>query len=215
MENCQQLNGLLLQAISVCNERISISKQNKDKYDKLHEQFVAGDQLLIIARNTANHMSKMYKNIKFFLENKKSASKDILEASIRSVSAIVQDSDLQSCTILHENNKTKILNESGQNINKREGSAARAIMGLILRYTCLKALPNKIQLMFLDEALASISSNTSTNLKELLDVFSKEIGIVGIEQRNFVYSGLASKRFHVTKTHGESVIREVDVDYWG
>lgn len=202
------LRNDILKSIAVCEERIRISRENQEKYEKLSKQKESAEKLLDMTRTTANHMNSMYKNIKFFLENKKTNSKDILEAAIRSVSAIVKDSDLQGCTIHHENGKTKILNERGQSINLREGSAARATMGFILRYTCLKALPDKIQIMFLDEALATLSSQTSVNLREMLEVFSENIGIVGIEQRNVLYDGLTSRRYKAVKIGDTSTIQE-------
>lgn len=208
-QNINTIRNDLLRAISVCEERISISKQNEQKYKEVLGKKESAEKLLEMSRDTANHMNRMYKNTKYFLENKKSNSKDILETAIRSTSAIVKDSELQHCVIHHENGKTKILNQKGQNINKREGSAARATMGLILRYTCLKAIPNKIQIMFLDEALATLSSTTSINLREILEVFAENIGIVGIEQKNVLYNGLASKRYEAKKTCDTSIISEV------
>lgn len=207
-KNFNTLGNDLLKAITVCEERIRISKQNQARYVEVSKQKSSAEELCDMVRTTANHMNKMYKNINFFLENKKNASKEILEASIRSVSAIVKDSDLQQCSIVHNNGKTKIVNERGQNINKREGSAARATMGLLLRYTCLKALPNKIQIMFLDEALATLSSTTSVNLREMLEMFSSNIGIVGIEQKDILYSGLASRRYKAVKIGDTSIIQE-------
>lgn len=209
MDQSNTLSNDIVKAISICEERIRISKQNEAKFHAVVKKKTSATELLEATRATANHMNNMYKNIKFFLENKKSSSKEILEASIRSVSAIVHDSDLQQCSILHENGKTKILNEKGQNINKREGSAARATMGLLLRYACIKALPNKIQIMFLDEALATLSSQTSMNLRELLEVFSQDMGIVGIEQKDIIFTGLTSSKYVATKVNGVSSIRKV------
>lgn len=207
-QNIDSIRNDLIKSITICDERIRISRENEQKFIALSQQKATADQLLSNARDTANHMNRMYKNIKFFLENKKTNSKNILESAIHSVSAIVQDSDLQGCTIQHKNGKTRILNEKGQSINLREGSAARATMGFILRYTCLKALPNKIQIMFLDEALATLSSSTSMNLRELLEAFSQNVGIVGIEQRDILYNGLATKRYKAVKVGDVSTIHE-------
>lgn len=208
--NSNVIGSDLLKAISVCEERIRISKENEVRYHEVMSQRETAKELLDMTRETGNHMNKMFKNIKFFLENKKSSSKSVLEASIHSVSTIVKDADLQNCTILHEDGKTKILNERGQNINKREGSAARATMGILLRYTCLKALPNKIQIMFLDEALATLSSSTSVALRKLIEVIIDSIGIVGIEQKDILYKGLATKKYVAVKTGKVSVIKEED-----
>lgn len=210
-QNTVALRNDLLRAITVCDERIRISKQNEVRYHEVLKQKTSAETLMDMSRATANHMNKMYKNIKYFLENKKNSSKSILEASIHSVTAIVKDSDLQTCSIYHKNGKTKILNHKGHNINRREGSAARATMGLLLRYTCLKALPNKIQIMFLDEALATLSTDTSVNLREILEVFSSNIGIVGIEQKDILYNGIAKKKYRAVKTGVDSILKEEEV----
>lgn len=212
-QNFASLGNDLLRAISTCEERVRVSRQNEARFIEVTKQKASAEQLLEMTRTTANHMSKMYKNVKSFLENKKNNSKTILEASIHSVSAIVKDSELQSCTIRHENGKTKILNKMGVNINRIEGSAARATMGLLLRYTCIKALPNKIQIMLLDEALATLSVDTSVNLREMVELLSKDIGIVGIEQKDTLYNGLAARRYRAVKVRGVSVIQEEVLNY--
>lgn len=212
-QNFTSIGNDLLSAISICEERVRVSRQNEARFIEVSKQKESAEKLLEMTRTTANHMSKMYKNVKSFLENKKNNSKTILEASIHSVSAIVKDSELQSCTIKHENGKTKILNHKGVNINRVEGSAARATMGLLLRYTCLKALPNKIQLMLLDEALATLSVDSSVNLRELVEILSQDIGIVGIEQKDILYNGLASRKYRAVKVRGVSIIKEEVLNY--
>lgn len=206
------MNPLILdlqRAITVCDERIALSERNQSKFNEVKKRLDANQAVLDYTRNTANHLNRVYKNIKFFLDNKKSQSKSILEEAIHTVSSIVQDSDLSNCRIEHENGKTRILNDRGQDINAREGSAARATMSFILRYTCLKAMPSKIQIMFLDEALATLSGTTSVNLRELIEVFSDNICIVGIEQRDVLYSGLADKKYIAEKIGKDTSIREM------
>ena len=207
------LSRELTSALSVCEERIRISKANEVKYNDLTTKLANANSLLNNVRNTGNHMNAMYKNILFFLENKKEHSKAILENAIHSTSAIVKDSDLSNCSILLNNGKVKILNELGQNINSREGSAVRATMSLILRYTCLKAMPDKFQIMFLDEALATLSSSTSVNLREMLSAFSENIGILGIEQKQVLYEGLAEKVYSAVKQGKDTTIEEEKKEY--
>lgn len=212
-QNFNSLGNDLLKAISVCEERIRVSRENESRFIEVSKSKGSAEELLGMARTTANHMNKIYKNVKHFLENKKNNSKAVLEASIHSVSAIVKDSELQSCTIQHKNGKTKILNHRGININRVEGSGARATMGLLLRYTCIKALPNKIQIMLLDEALSTLSVDSSVNLREMISTLSTDIGIVGIEQHDVLYRGLASRRYRATKIQGVSVIKEEVVNH--
>lgn len=208
-ENFGSIRDDLLRAISICEERISVSKSNEAKYTEYIKNKGELEKLCSTARNTANHMNKIYKNLKYYLENKKETSKLILEEAIRSVSNIVEDSNLSKCTIEHKNNKTKVLNELKQDINNREGSAARSTMGILLSYTCLKAIPNAIQIMFLDEALFTLSSTTSVNMRTVLSKLSESIGIVGIEQKDILYRGITIKKYKAVKSNKISKIIEV------
>lgn len=207
-QNFNSLGNELLSAISVCEERIRVSRSNEIKFKEVTKRRDSAKQLCDMTKDTANHMNRIYKNVKFFLENKKSSSKSILEASIRSVSSIVKDSNLSQCVIKHENNKTVILNEKGQNINSREGGAARASMHFILKYTCIKAQPNKIQLMLLDEAFATLSTSSSLNISSVIKNFSENIGIVGIEQKDVVYAGITDRRYKAVIQNGITCIEE-------
>lgn len=207
-ENFTDIRDDILRTINICEERIRLSKSNELLYAQLAKQSHDIEDELNDARETGNHLNRMVKNIKFFLENKKTISKQVLEDAIHSVSAIVEDSDLINCTIEHKNGKTYILDEFGHSINRCEGSAARATMGFMLRYACLKAKPNKIQIMFLDEALATLSTSSSVNLKSVIEAFSKDVGIVGIEQKDVLYSDLAQKKYIVNKVGDTSTVRE-------
>lgn len=210
-DNIASIGNDLLRAISVCEERVRVSRQNSERFIELSKKKEEVDKLLDMTRTTANHMNRMYKNSKTFLENKKTASNEVLEASIHAVSTVVRDADMSSCTIHNENGKTTILSSRGHSINKREGGGAMTTMGLLMKYACIKACPSKIQIMFLDEALTALSTDSSVNMKGLIEVFSKDIGIVGIEQRDTVYGELAQKRYRVRKANGVSTVSEEEV----
>ena len=62
--------------------------------------------------------------------------------------------------------------------------------------------------MFLDEALATLSTSSSVNLKSVIEAFSKDVGIVGIEQKDVLYSDLAQKKYIVNKVGDTSTVRE-------
>lgn len=210
LRSFDDLRDDLLRSISIAEERVRVSNANKERHKKLTAEKAKVEAYIKMNNDTANHMASIYSNVKHFLELKKKASKDTLEEFIRSVSNIIPDADLKNCSIKHEDNKTHVVNEKGQNINKREGSAARATMGLMLRYVSVKSMPNKIQLMFLDEALATLSSTSSVNLREVIQELSKDVGIVGIEQVSTLYKGIASKQYLATKQDKISKIAQVE-----
>lgn len=202
------LRNELLRAQATCDERVRITIANEAKYVELIGYKETCKEQIENTVATANHMNKLCKSIKFFLENKKNHSKTMLEDAIHEVSNIVPDADLTDCTILHENGKTIILNDKGQSIADREGSASMSTMGLLLKYVCIRAVPNKMQIMFLDEALPTLSVSSIVNIKDLVKEMSKHVGIVGIEQRDTLYAGIATRKYRATKTNGYSKIEE-------
>lgn len=199
----------LLRALAVCKERIDTSERNKEVYTSLKKEKAEVETLIRCTRDTANHMVRMYKNVESFLDKKKQASKEILETSIRSAGAIVESAELEESSLRVENGKAWIENRYGENINLIEGGGARTSISVLISYACIKALPNSMQIMFMDESFSALSSNSTINMKSILSILSKNIGIVGIEQTSLLYSGIESQIYNADKIDDETKIRKV------
>lgn len=199
----------LIRNVATIDQMMVVNNQNRKQYEDTKAAVEQLKNIIDITRDKINHCSNIYKNICFYIEQRKALQIEELTEYIHSVSDIVPDADLSTCEIKHENGKTRILDGNGQDINKREGGAARSTLGVFMKFCTLKAQPKKIQLLMLDEDLSRLSAETSVNLRPMLMTMSKEMGIVGIEQRSITYESISSKAYRVTKSGKVTNVKEI------
>ena len=199
----------LIRNVATIDQMMTVNNQNRKQYEDTKLAVDQLTKLIDVTREKVNHCSNIYKNICYYIEQRKTLQLEELENYVRSVSDIVPDADLSTCEIKHENGKTRVLDGNGHDINKREGGAARSTLGVFMKFCTIKAQPNKIQLLMLDEDLSRLSAETCFNLRPMLMAISKEMGIVGIEQRSITYESIASKAYKVTKSGKVTSVKEI------
>ena len=197
----------LLTAIVQSKERAEIGRKNDQKLINIRRDLQYYEELRLDLRETINYIVREYKNIEQFLIDKKQGSMEMLEIAVKKAGYIVPDSDTEGIHLMVGDKSAKVVNRCVQDINLREGSAFRTIMGMLMRYTLIKFQPDKLQVIWLDEAFSTLSDTTSTIMREYIDAFQSDILIVGIEQRSVLFEGIDKITYEVTK--GVDKITEV------
>lgn len=199
----------LLKAIVQSKDRAELGKRNADKLvsidkDLEHYMFLRND-----LKNTINHVVREYKNIEQYLIDKKENSMEMLELAVDKAGYIVPDSDTDGIHLKIGDKSAKVVNRLGQDINLREGSAFRTVMGMLMRYTLIKFQPNSLQVIWLDEAFSTLSDETATIMREYIEAFSQDVLVVGIEQHNVMFEGMEKTTYRVLKGENkETIIRQ-------
>ncbi len=189
----------LLAAIVQCKDRAELGRKNEEKVKTVRAELVNYQVKLRELTECINYIVDEYKNVEQFLIDKKEVSLQMLESAITDAGMVVPDADTNGIHLSINDKNAKVLNNEGQDINLREGSAFRTVMGILMRYTLLKAQPDAIQMMLLDEAFSTLSDATAAVMREYLDAFKEDMLIVGIEQRNYLYEGIERTIYRVSK----------------
>lgn len=189
----------LLNAMIQCDDRSRIGRANEEKAKKVDAEL----QAMIRARDglteAINYVVKIYKNIEQYAHDRKELSLSRLKLAIHKAGYIVPDAGTQGIQLKLADNTAKVISATGQDINYREGSAFRTVMGMLIRYTLLKEQPDAIQAVFLDEAFNTLSDETLVALRECFDAFREDLLILGIEQHNTLFAGLEPLVFRAVK----------------
>lgn len=192
MKEYLNIRDKLVSACSICSERYRVgleSERNKQRYETELNLIRASMNELV---ETANHINKIYKNIKSYAANHRDSVKDLLNASILAAGELVPDADVDGIHLHQsENNTVMVLNGKGQPIAEREGGGYSAVLGLLLRYACTKAQPDALQIMLFDEYFYTLSDTTAALVKDVITAISKDIVIVCIEQRRNITDGIS------------------------
>lgn len=165
----------------------------------------------------AEHIKNIYKNIKAYSVNHSELVEGILTKAIEEAGVLVPDADVGGIHMVSNNNSVTIVNGLGQDVNGREGSGYRALLGALIRYACLKAQPSSLKFLLFDEYFFTLSDITSNYMREVLEKMKDDILIVIIEQRKHWTDGVINKEFKFEKdihkiTKVEEIISEENED---
>jgi hypothetical protein len=189
----------LLNCMMQAKERAEIGKQNKEKAKRVEAELKVTIEAREKFRECINHMVTIYKNIEQYASDRKELSLEMLKAAISKAGYIVPDADTRGISLKVTDRRAKVVNSDGQDINMREGSAFRTVMGANMRYTLLKAQPNAIQALFFDEGFNTLSDATINAMREYFDVFKEDTLIVGIEQHDTMFQGFDKTVYRAVK----------------
>ena len=212
-EDVATVRNNLLAAMIQCKERANIGRQNEKKARECISELKFYEEKRDALKECINWIVQEYKNIEKYLIDKKEVSMEMLKLAVEKAGMIVPDADANGIHLSVNDKSARVLNGEGQDINLREGSAYRTVMGILMRYTLLKSQPDAVQMMLLDEAFSTLSDETASVMKEYLGEFKEDMLIVGIEQRNYLYDGIDRTVFQVLKgKNGSSTVRGLGGD---
>lgn len=189
----------LLNAMIQANERAKIGKENEVKASSIDTELqnYINTKNVIVA--SINHLTSICKNIQNYANKRKELAENALKLAISKAGYIVPDADIEGIQLNIEDKKACVVDGEGNDINLKEGSAYRTVMGVLIKYTLIKEKPGAIQALFFDEQFATLSDETINIMKEYLSIFQKDMLIVGIEQRDVVFYGLDKKVLEAIK----------------
>ena len=195
-ETKAKLSRFIVQA----NERAELGRQSIKKVESVSVELKTWEEARVSVKQCIDRCTKLYKAVEKYAQDRKELSLELLKAAIEEAGYIVPDADVDGISLRVIDKTAKLVNKLGQDINEREGSAYRTVVAMMIRYALLKAQPDRIQVIFLDEAFSTLSETTQVAMRECIDVFSKNVLIVGIEQQGTVYSGLTRKVYRAIKS---------------
>lgn len=190
----------LLSALTVAQDRRDRGKANEGKR-RMYENIVSStSEQIADLKETGNHLINIYKNVKSYSIKHQQRARNILDLAIEEAGNLVPDADVKGIHLQHtEDNRVTVVNAKGQNVNLREGCGYRAILGALIRYASIKAQPDALQLMLMDEYFFTLSDATTSAMKDIFLAMKKDIMIICIEQRRNAMDGIIDAEYTFKK----------------
>lgn len=201
----------LISNMSVAKDRAARGKENETKIKEFQKRLVEINQEFNEVKDCGNHLHDIYKNIQSYAQKHQDNARDILNLAIRAAGEIVPDANTKGIHLKTDDaGRVSVVNEFEQNINLREGGGYRAILGALLRYACLKAQPDALQLMLYDESFFTLSDTTTQSMKDIFSAMKKDCMIICIEQRRNVTDGILDCEYAFEKDdNGNTTVTKV------
>lgn len=194
----------LLTALTVAQDRRDRGMANEGKRKDYAARLALIEEQLGDTIETANHMKDIYKNIKHYADEHQKRAKDILDLAIEEAGNLIPDADADGIHLNKaENSRITVVNGKGQNVNLREGGGYRTLLGVLLRYAALKAQPDALQFIILDEQFFTLSDTTTAMAKPIFEAMKKDMTIVCIEQRRNAMDGICDAEYTFKKIKDE------------
>lgn len=201
----------LVAAISLCEERARVGREAEAKKQKYQEMYDRANDTHLKLIALSNHMTDIYKNIKSYAIEHKKKVKTLVDLAISEAGEMVPDADASGIHLeVSSNGKVHVLNGEDSDVNVREGSGYRAILGAFMRYASIKSDPEALQFMVFDEYFFPLSDLTTEHMRDLFERMKKDMSLVVTEQRRNVMAGITDREYLFEKIAPKhSIVREV------
>lgn len=201
----------LISNMGIAKDRAARGKENETKIKEFQKRLVEINQEFVEVKDCGNHLHDIYKNIQSYAQKHQDSARDILNLAIKAAGEMVPDANTKGIHLKTDDaGRVSVVNEFDQNINLREGGGYRAILGALLRYACLKAQPDALQLMLYDESFFTLSDTTTQSMKDIFSAMKKDCMIICIEQRRNVMDGILDTEYCFEKDdNGNTTVTKV------
>ena len=199
-QKISDLRSKLLMKVAVANERSRAGEKWAADYQANIANLAAVNKAIDELIECVHHIDDIYHNILHYSEEHTKTAQEILMRAIEEAAALVPDASAEGVHLHYEKDHAILVTRNEQAVNDREGGGYRSVLGVLLRYSLLKAQPGAQQFMLLDEQLFTLSDTTTALLKEVLDAMKRDFAIVVIEQRRNAADGIADKEYVFAKS---------------
>lgn len=203
---CAQLRELAARA----KFRIETTEENQKKSTSLDEQIKLNQDT--VASMTAV-MAKIKPWINDLEEYNAQKKKDALLAinSALSVASFVVPASMKGMRFCIEGREAWLENEDGMDADRLEGSGYKGTVSVYLRNVVLRANPDLLQFMLLDEPLSKLHVESAAIFSTYVPLLADNMQIIWIEHKKEVFANTPNKyvyTFHVNDEDFTTVIRE-------
>lgn len=194
------IKSTILSSLTISQDRRDRGKANEGKKQMYETQVENLTTRISELVETSNHLNSIYKNIQSYNKTHQQKVKDILDLAIKEAGDLVPDADVNGIHLKYSgDNRVIVVNDRNQNVNLREGGGYRAVLGALLRYACLKAQPDALQLIVFDEYFFTLSDTTTDAIHPILEAMKKDVTIICIEQRRNAMAGILDREYTFKK----------------
>lgn len=199
----------LLKALTIAQDRRDRGRANENKVKQFETEIARLDNEIGDMTECANHIKDIYQNIAEYERGHREKVQNILDLAIQEAGNLVPDADVAGIHLdRRPDGKVYVVNGLGQDVNLREGGGYRAILGALLRYACLKAQPDALQVILFDEYFFTLSDTTTNAIKPIFEAMKKDVTLICIEQRRNAMDGILDSEYTFKKGSDKNTVVE-------
>lgn len=207
-ETCETLR----QRASQASFRITQTQENDNKRSK-QEEIMAQCSVAIqrLDKGIANYAA-LLEAISDYTDERRKDSNTAVMTAMRAAAYIVPSCD---ATIIPrcEDGEAWFETQDGIDVSRLEGSGFRSILSVLMRAVVLRANPQLLQTLVLDEIFAKLSVENSATLSSYLPVLAQDMQIISIEQKPEVFSNSSHTAYKFYLDGDHTVVQKEDITY--
>lgn len=190
--------------------RIETTEENRKKFTSLEEQIKVNQDTVATMTSIMAMLKPWISDLEEYNAQKK---RDALLAinSALSVANFVVPASMKGIQFKIEGKEAWLENEDGLDADRLEGSGYKGTVSVYLRNVVLRANPDLLQFMLLDEPLAKLSVESSAIFSTYVPLLAENMQIIWIEHKKEVFANTPNKyvyTFNVNDSGYTTVLRE-------
>lgn len=207
-ETCRRLR----QRAALADFRIQQTKDNESKREQ-QEKTMSQCKVAIerLDKGIANYAA-LLKAIQDYSDEKRRDSNTAVMTAMRAAAYIVPSCD---ATIVPrcEDGEAWFETKDGIDVSRLEGSGFRSILSVLMRAVVMRANPQFLQTLVLDEIFAKLSVENSATLSSYLPILAQDMQIISIEQKPEVFANNSHSAYKFYLDGDHTVVQREDVVY--
>lgn len=146
-----------------------------------------------------------------YLDERRQQGNTAILSAMQAAAYIVPSSDT---TIIPkvEDGEAWFETTDGIDVSRLEGGGYRSILSVLMRAVVLRANPNNLQTMILDELFSKLSVENSVTLSGYLPILAQDMQIISIEQKPEVFAKTPHVAYRFYLDDGRTKVSREDVD---
>lgn len=197
--------------IQDCEYRIRITKSNELLRDKFTKEIQSSNYAVQACDYVLELLRPLVKETQEYINTRKRETLQNIQNAIRLASEIVPDAMIGTQLVI-DKEEAYLVTSDGLDVQRTEGGGYRTILSTFLRSVILRANPDLLQVLFLDEAFSTLSVRHSAVLSTYLNLLGNTQQIISIEQKPEVYSNTKKTSYIFEKGEEYSVVTKVTED---
>lgn len=159
----------------------------------------------------ANYMA-LLEAITNYADERRRDSNTAVVTAMRAASYIVPSCDhtiIPRC----EDGEAWFETQDGIDVSRLEGAGFRSILSVLMRSVVLRANPQFLQTLVLDEIFSKLSVENSATLSTYLPILAQDMQVISIEQKPEVFANNSHTAYKFFLDGDHTVVQKENVDY--
>jgi DNA repair ATPase RecN len=147
-----------------------------------------------------------------YLDDKRNNSSTAVMSAVRAAMHVVPDCDA-SLSLKCDGGEAWFETDDGIDVSRLNGSGFRSTLSVMMRAVAMRANPQLLQTLVLDELFSKLSAESSANLSSYLPVLAQDMQVISIEQKPEIFNNASHVAYKFFLDGDRTSVQREEINY--